>query len=105
MTEEAAERMNSIRIKERLLVEVVGTKDLNLDEVIEIQIDLGSIQTKIKAHVVPNAPADILLGQEFLLKYSKGFVAMLKEFCIPHDSVKDDGKSSICSVCLKNKLE
>jgi len=73
VTEEAAECMNSIRDKESLVVQVVGTKDLNLDEVIEIQIDLGSIQTKIKVHIVPKAPADILLGQDFILKYVKDY--------------------------------
>lgn len=75
VTEEAARRMGYVRGRKDQAVETIG-HNLDLDEVIRLRIDLRNVHSDIEAHIVPSAPVDILLGQEILNRFSKGFRMM-----------------------------
>jgi len=101
---QAEEEGEKERIKDPTSVNVVGSEDLNLAEVIEMCVDLGNVQTTVRAHIVPTAPVDILLGQNFLKKFSKGYHLMLQELGIKDDT-EEEQKQSLCVVDMKEKLE
>ena len=104
ITEEAAARLGYIRDKADHIVEVVGS-DLQLKETMELHIDLGDVHTTIEAFIVPSAPVDILIGQDFLRRYSKGFNIMVKEFTGRDLSPEEEEKEAICTMETKEKLE
>ena len=103
VTEEAARRMGYVRGRKDQAVEIIGHK-LDLDEVIRLRIDLRNVHSDFEAHIVPSAPVDILLGQEILNRFSKGFRMMLEEFNIETKQDKE-AKESVCTVVSQQKLE
>ena len=101
VSEEAASRMGYVRIKDPISISTVGPS-LESTEAVEMTITIGDIHTKIKAHILPNPPADVLLGEGFLKEYSKGYQIMIQEF-----KMKNEGSSSgtVCSMETMKKLE
>ena len=99
--DDVAGKLGLVRVKEPKTVEGLG--ELDLEEVVTLDIDLGVVHTSVKAHVVPSIPVDILLGQEFLSKHSKGYNKMLEEFhIVPGPQF---GKESVCAIETMKKLE
>ena len=105
--EEAASKMGYVRAKAPTPVSVIGV-NFDLEEAIEFEIEIGEVCTKIYAHIIPDAPADILLGQEFLKRFSKGYSIMLEEF-VKMDQTGNGQKEAICAMEIsedtKQKLE
>ena len=62
VTEEAAGQISSGRAKDLISVDIVCTKDLNSDEVVEVHIDLGVRQINIKARIASNVKYQRILG-------------------------------------------
>ena len=109
MRVEAAERLGYRRIRSPVPIKTV-MEESDLDEAIELTVVIGKVQTKLIAHIVPNAPADILLGQDFLKQHSRGFHIMLEEFDIRDDHMDDGSESERETICciiteVRRKLE
>ena len=88
----------------RKTIVTVGTQ-MEVTQAMEILIEIGRIQADITAYVVAHAPADILLGIPFLMKYSAGFRRMVQEFSDKalvrmHGSIEES-----CSVDDRGRLE
>ena len=82
ITEDAARKIYSgERIKVWRPAEAVMIK-VGITEAIPIDIEIGDVQTKIIAYIVPKIPSglDMLIGQDFLDDYSEGYRMMLQEF-------------------------
>lgn len=81
VSREAASYMQGKRIYSDEVIRCVGKGGvLDIDQAIKCRIHIGNIKAQVKLYVVPDSPVDILLGEPFLMKYSRGFRMMCKEF-------------------------
>lgn len=84
------------------VIRTVGS-EMRLDEMVYLEIEIGTTHARIKAYVVDNLPADILLEIPFLKQYSRGFNEMFHELSPDWDRGEDSPK--VCAADVRSRLE
>ena len=104
ISEEVARNMKGKRHRTDKFIRAVGGK-LTIKQAIDFKIHVGNVKTKIRAYVIPQSPADLLLGRPFLWKYSRGYRIMCKEFNINPDIKNEEICAAIETGELHNLLD
>jgi len=104
ITERAASEISGKVIHLEKPVRTVGAR-LVLTEAVIFKLKIGKITEISTAHIVPEAPAEILLGTQFLMKYSKGFKLMMQEFVVQDASNHVEAIISCTILTEREELE
>lgn len=72
-------------------------------EALDTNLSIGGVQADVRLYIVEDAPADVLLGTPFLIKFSNGFREMLREF--PAAGAEHPEAEEVCAVIEKQVLE
>ncbi len=79
ITKRAAAKVKGERIPVHRSARCVN-RQVDIREALVTNLNIGGVHADIRLYLVEEAPADVLLGTPFLIKFSKGFREMLKEF-------------------------